>query len=76
MLGQGHYYCRRCGHAVYASRGGCGTCGTGAHGTPWYLPAWPFQGPRALDTSPSLCRGHVWPLSLGRGIGRRARVWP
>jgi hypothetical protein len=28
MLGQGHYYCRRCGHAVYASRGGCGTCGT------------------------------------------------
>lgn len=28
MYGQGHYYCQGCGHAVYASRGGCGTCGT------------------------------------------------
>lgn len=28
MYGQGHYYCRNCGHAVYASRGGCGSCST------------------------------------------------
>lgn len=28
MRGQGHYYCPRCRHAVYASRGGCGTCMT------------------------------------------------
>jgi hypothetical protein len=28
MYGQGHYYCASCGHAVYASRGGCGTCMT------------------------------------------------
>ncbi len=24
--GQGHYWCQRCNHMVYASRGGCGTC--------------------------------------------------
>ena len=28
MYGQGHYYCQGCGHAVYARRGGCGSCGT------------------------------------------------
>jgi hypothetical protein len=28
MYGQGHYYCRNCGHAVYARRGGCGSCST------------------------------------------------
>lgn len=28
MYGQGHYYCSNCRHAVYASRGGCGTCST------------------------------------------------
>lgn len=28
MYGQGHYFCRNCGHAVYARRGGCGTCST------------------------------------------------
>lgn len=28
MYGQGHYYCSNCQHAVYARRGGCGTCST------------------------------------------------
>jgi hypothetical protein len=28
MRGMGHYYCPNCGHAVYARRGGCGTCST------------------------------------------------
>ena len=28
MRGMGHYYCQGCRHGVYASRGGCGTCGT------------------------------------------------
>lgn len=28
MYGRGHYFCPGCGHAVYARRGGCGTCST------------------------------------------------
>jgi hypothetical protein len=28
MLGQGHFYCQRCGHAVNARYGGCRTCRT------------------------------------------------
>ena len=28
MFGQGHYFCRTCGHAVYAQYGGCRTCQT------------------------------------------------
>lgn len=28
MYGCGHYYCPRCGHAIYARRGGCGSCST------------------------------------------------
>lgn len=28
MYGMGHYYCRNCQHAVYARRGGCGSCMT------------------------------------------------
>jgi hypothetical protein len=28
MYGQNHCWCNGCGHAVYAHRGGCGTCGT------------------------------------------------
>lgn len=28
MQGQGHYYCRNCGHAVHARHGGCRTCRT------------------------------------------------
>jgi hypothetical protein len=28
MRGQGHRFCPNCGHAVYARRGGCGTCST------------------------------------------------
>lgn len=27
-LNQGHYFCRGCGHAVYAQYGGCRTCQT------------------------------------------------
>lgn len=26
--GQGHYFCRGCGHAVYEQHGGCRTCQT------------------------------------------------
>jgi hypothetical protein len=28
MRGHGHFFCSACNHAVYASRGGCGTCST------------------------------------------------
>lgn len=27
-LNQGHYFCQRCGHAVYARYGGCRSCQT------------------------------------------------